>query len=188
MMEWERLGFKEDNRGSKIIAHIPRNFPEAYLHKYFAPVGWSDWQRYGLVMPEQLVCLYKECNGLDFFLGKLSIYGLRQHFVRDLSAQFQPFDLKDHHKEHRTIYHPLKGDQDNRIFFGSYLDDGSGVYVYLDSESVFRCLHGSSSPVNSWPNINNFLEIEFDRLASLHGDDGYLLEEDVDTTPEKGMA
>jgi hypothetical protein len=186
MKQWERLGLKEDHRGSKIIAHVPRDFPAAYLHKYFAPISSSDWLSYAMSLPEQLVCLYQECNGLDFFLGKLSVYGLRQHFARDLSAQFQPFDLKDHDGEHRTIYHPLKVSPDNRTFFASYLEDGSGVYVHLESEMVFRCLRDSSSPVNTWTNVKDFLETEFDRLASLHCEDGYLLEEDVSTTPKKG--
>ncbi len=37
MTEWERLGSKESQDGSKIIGRIPRDYPEAYLHGFFAP-------------------------------------------------------------------------------------------------------------------------------------------------------
>lgn len=188
MSEWEHLGAKGDSRGSKIIAHVPRDFPAAYLHGFFAPVAASDWLKYGMTLPEQLNLLYSECNGLNFFLGKLVTYGLRQHYIRDLSAQFQPFDLKTHDEEHRNIHHKLKGTKDNRVFFASYREDGSGVYVNLDDEKAFRCLRGSSEPVNSWPNVKSFLESEFDRLASLHRADGYLRQEDCTTTPAKSIA
>jgi hypothetical protein len=185
MSKWKRLGEKADTNGNRIIAHIPRDYPEAYLHAIYVPLQETKWKEYAIDIPDQLADLYRECNGLSIFSNSLSIYGIRENYQRDLSsAQFQPFDLKQHDKEHRSVWHKLKKkESDDRTFFGSYEWDGSGVYVTKSSEKVFRCFRNESTPRNEWKNIEYFLSSEYARLEMLFTDDGYLKSEENPTTP-----
>lgn len=41
LREWEHLGVKTAADGSRVIAHTPRDFPQAYLHAVFAPAAAS---------------------------------------------------------------------------------------------------------------------------------------------------
>jgi hypothetical protein len=187
MEEWSRLGAKDSSDGSRIMGHIPKNFPEAYLHSFFAPLPLKNWKAY-LKLPSHLTELFSECNGLSLFFDCLSIYGIRQNYRRDLGAQFQPYDLKQHDHEHRTIFHPLSPAQiENRVFFGSYRQDGSGVFTAFDSPKVFRCLRNQNKPVNSWKHLEVFLKQEYDRLEVLHDKSGYLINKKKSTTPANEM-
>lgn len=184
MSKWGKLGQKSGKDGSKVIGHIPRDFPEAYLHGFFAPRTKSDWKEYDFHLPQSLVGLYNGCNGLNLFLDCLSIFGIRSHYSRDASAQFQPFDLKDHDREHRMFHHQLpKGKNDNRVFFGSYRWDGSGIYATFDDLKIHRVERKHTRPKNTWANISAFLLEEYERLELLHSTDGYLIDENAPTTP-----
>ncbi|MCW5552991.1 MAG: SMI1/KNR4 family protein [Verrucomicrobiae bacterium] len=184
MDEWRRLGLKEAPDGSRIIAHTPRDFPEAYLHRFFAPRPMKEWETYGLKLLPQIRELYSECNGLSIFGGALEIYGIRAHYRRDDSAQFQPYDLLLQDEEHRCSWHPLvKRSPERRVFFGSF-SDGSGIYVEAQNPAVRRVLRGASNPVNEWPDVRSFLEAEFDRMSKLFTPSGYLLQKDLSTAPE----
>lgn len=184
--EWEHLGTRDDSSGSRLIAHTPRDYPEAYLHAFFAPITAAAWDTYGLPLPGQLQVLYRECNGLSLFAGSLSIYGIRAHYHRDLSAQFQPFDLASHHSECIRSFHPNAEQQfEEPIFFGSYSRDGSHVLTTPYSPKVFRLLRGNRVPVNSWPDLQTFLMAEYDRLDGHFTRSGYLRDKQLATTPDE---
>lgn len=101
-------------------------------------------------LPVHLESLYKVSNGLQMFSGSISIYGIRTDHVRDGSAQFQPFDLQTHDQEAREFWHKLNSSKpDDRVFFGSYEEDGSGVFTTQTSKEVFRCERRSHEPLNS---------------------------------------
>ena len=185
MTGWERLGTKESQDGSKIIGHIPRDYPEAYLHGFFAPKNDEEWRSYGMKLPEDLTLFYRKCNGLRIFLDSISIYGIRSNYNRDSSAQFQPFDLKSHNKEHRNVWHPFPEEvEDLRVFFGSYTWDGSGIYMRTNAPEVYRVLRGDSNPVNSWSNLGSFLIKEYERLDALYDLNGYRIDKNRPTIPE----
>jgi hypothetical protein len=184
--EWEHLGTKLASDGSRLIAHTPRDYPEAYLHSFFAPVPASAWQTYGLSLPGQLQQLYCECNGLSIFAGSLSLYGIRAHYARDSSAQVQTFDLATHHSESSRSFHQgSAADRDDGVFFGSYVEDGSHVFTGPYAPQVFRVLRHSSSIVNSWPDLATFLATEYDRIDRLFSRTGYLIDEETPTTPQQ---
>jgi hypothetical protein len=184
--EWEPLGTKAADDGSRLLAHTPRDYPEAYLHSFFAPVPEAARQSYGLVVPQQLQQFYRECNGLSIFADSLSLWGIRAHYNRGLSAQFQPYDLATHHSECIRSFHRVSAAKpDNRIFFGGYGEDGSSVFVTLGTPHIFRVLRGSSQVVNSWPDLATFLTAEYDRIDRLFDRKGYLLNEDTPTSPRQ---
>jgi len=182
---WNQLGCKESADGSRLVGHTPRDFPEAYLHRVFALRSRNEWQAYGMNLPKALRKLYSECNGLSLFHGALSIYGIRDHFKRDFSASFQPFNLITHDREHRSVWHPLPNQSlDQRIFFGGY-GDGSGIFIVGEAPTVYRAVRGKSVPANEWASIQNFLELEFDRISKLFSAKGYLLRKNLRTAPER---
>ena len=184
--EWERLGAQVDSSGSRIIAHTPRDYPEAYLHGFFAPVSAARWKAYGLALPGQLQALYRECNGLRIFADAISIYGIREHYERDFSAQFQPFDLATHHAECIRSFHPGADEQFvEPVFFGSYSRDGSHVLTTPYSPKVYRLLRGSTRSVSEWPDLQAFLNTEYDRLDGLFTRSGYLRDKTLATTPDE---
>ena len=156
--------------------------PEAYLHSYFAPIKKRGWESYGVILPNQLKKLYKECNGLPIF-SCISIYGIRAHYNRDLSSQFQPFDLKMHSHEQKEFWHPLPDkDGDQRFFFGSHYD-GSGLYLIGDKNEVYSVKRKNNIPYCSWPDLKTFFNEEYDRLDTLHNRDGYLIDKSKPIIP-----
>jgi hypothetical protein len=182
--EWEHLGTKVAKDGSRLIVHTPRDYPEAYLHRFFGPVSESAWTSYGLKIPGQLQALYRECNGFSIFGGTLEVYGIRAHFKRDDSAQFQPFDLASHHAECIHVHHRgSAAELEEGIFFGSYDYDGSHFFATPFSPEVHRVLRGGKTVVNTWPDLKTFLTSEYDRIDPLFSREGYLIDEDLDTTP-----
>lgn len=181
---WEHLGSVESEEGSRLVAHTPRDFPQAYLHTYLAPASAAAWNDYPVSLPPQLRKLYSACNGIHLFGAALSVYGIRSHHRRDASAQWQPFDLASHHAEWSRACERAGSDLSRgTVFFGSYMWDGSGVYVVGESPEVHRSLKGSASPINTWPDIPSFLLAEYDRLHALFSPEGYLLDESVPTIP-----
>ena len=183
--EWDHLGTKLADDGSCLFAHAPRDYPQAYLHSFFAPLPETAWQTYGLSLPGQLQQLYRECNGLSIFAGSISLYGIRAHYARDLSAQFQPFDLATHHSECIHSFHRgSPAESDEGIFFGGYVEDGSDVFTTPYSPQVHRVLRHSSRIVTSWPDLATFLATEYDRIDRLFTRSGYLASENTPTTPQ----
>ena len=181
--EWDHLGTKSADDGSRLVAHTPRDFPEAYLHAFFAPVSEDRWKACGLVLPPPLRQLYRECNGLSLFANSLALDGIRAHYKRDSSAQFQPFDLATHHEEY-LLNHP-KGLPEGAIFFGSYVREGSPIFMTPNDPQVHRVLRRSSRVVNSWPDLATFLATEYDRLDLLFSRAGYLIDPKTPTTPKR---
>jgi hypothetical protein len=181
---WKKLGFKESSDGSRIIGHTPRDFPGAYLHHFFAPRTPKEWQSYGVAPPGPLQHFYSECNGLSLFGDALALYGIRTSYRRDESAQYQPYDLIEHHREHCRVWHPRSNNKtDRRFFFGSY-SDGSGIYIEAESPEIYRVRRGETAPCNEWPELKGFLESEYDRIHKLFTHDGYLSDKKLNTTPE----
>jgi hypothetical protein len=170
--------------GSRLIAHTPRDYPQAYLHSFYAPASESKWRAYGLPLPGQLQQLYGECNGLWIFAGSLSLYGIRAHYNRDDSAQFQPFDLAAHHSEClHSFQRSSPANTDGTVFFGGYRQDGSSVFTTPFAPQVHRVLPASSRVVNTWPDLATFLATEYDRLDRLFSRTGYLTTKGTPTTP-----
>ena len=170
MDEWRRLGCKESADDSRIIGHVPRDYPQAYLHRFFAPRPKSEWETYGFEPTGQFEQLYAECNGLSLFSGALCVYGIRSHYIRDESAQFQPFDLIHHHEEHLRVW---PNPNYSSVFFGSYCQDGSGVYAETESPIVYRLIRGETKPANEWPDIKTLLESEYERIRKRFNLEGY---------------
>ena len=182
LQEWEHLGVKTAADGSRLIAHTPRDFPQAYLHAVFAPASASAWEGYGPQLPAHLQALYRCCNGLMLF-GALTLWGVRAHYARDASAQFQPFDLASHHTECVRMLHPLASNEpDQRVFFGNYSDDGAALYTQADSPRVYVVPPDTAEPIASWASVSEFLASEYDRLDAMFTRDGYQRDEDASTT------
>jgi hypothetical protein len=173
---WSHLGTRESADGSQLIGHTPRDFPEAYLHRYFAALPASAWAGFPILLPAHLQDFYRACNGLSIFRS-LSLWGLRGHYTRNDSAQFQPFDLLTHHEEWCAAARSGGGVvRDGTIFFGSYSWDGSGIYVVGDQPQIHRSAKGSADPLNTWPDLTSFLAVEYDRLAKLFTPEGYAID------------
>ena len=166
--KWRRLGRLTDAAGSEIVAHTPRQYPEAYLHAVYAAKKARVWACYFPNLPDPLEALFWECNGLAIF-SELNLWGIRDHYARDLSARFQPFDLLTHHEEK---IHQLRSSE-RRVFFGSFFSAEVAVAVGYESSRVFGYRSKEEKPFTDWPDVPTFLESEFDRLESLHDPSGY---------------
>jgi hypothetical protein len=165
-----------------LLQKTPHIGSDAYLHAFYD--GLTDAEiselekSIGREIPSELKAFYKEYNGLDLFSGSISIFGLRKNHARDVSATWQPYDLRTPNIDER----PMDATSD-MVFFGAYDWDGSYLFVRSDGTNIYRCERDSCKPINSWESVETFLSAETIRLNSLFDASGQQINPDQPTTP-----
>jgi hypothetical protein len=165
-----------------LLQKTPHIGSDAYLHAFYD--GLTDAEiselekSIGREIPSELKAFYKEYNGLDLFSGSISIFGLRKNHARDVSATWQPYDLRTPNIDER----PMDATSD-MVFFGAYDWDGSYLFVRSDGTNIYRCERDSCKPINSWESLEKFCSAETIRLNSLFDASGQQINPDQPTTP-----
>ncbi|MFC1926048.1 SMI1/KNR4 family protein [Chloroflexota bacterium] len=183
---WKPLGFKEVMTGAKLIGHIPAVAPEAWLHCVYSPLNIESIKeierRLDMPLPISLIILYSFTNGMNLFSDSISIWGVRENYIRTGDAVWQPYDLVD-------MNLPCERPRDANksiVFIGGYNWDGSSLYYDAKAsspEAIYRCSRDSVIPLNQWTDLWAMLEEEIVRLSCLYGEDGLAINPDTPTIP-----
>lgn len=146
------------------VKRVPNVGPDAYLHVLFPPVDAAVSAplvlKSGLVFPACVENFLKSLNGAILFQGKLSLYGIRTTFVRDVMNR-QPFDII----EVNTIARPYEA-RPGDFYIGSCSADGSRLLVRAEEPVVYRCERGSQHVLQAWGSIDEMLSEEIQRLVA----------------------
>ena len=176
------FGTAPSENGAQMFGHVPHIAPEAYFHIIFPPLDareLADLERsLHCSIPESYRNLLVVTNGLHLFGGKLTLDGLRTDYSRKPGIRL-PFDLSDPNVHER----PRAADP-TWFLFGFYSEDGSQAYMDPADGRVYRGNRNLTQPrLNHWESLDDYLEQEIRRMASLFDDRGRLREKSKPTTP-----
>ncbi|CAG0971800.1 hypothetical protein ANRL3_01547 [Anaerolineae bacterium] len=179
---FESLGSQSLKNGARLIGHVPHFAPEGYLFEVFDGLGPRKLKQLethaGRKLPKPLAEFYSEHNGMHLFAAVLSIYGLRESYVRRGDAARQPFDIDVANRHERP-----EGTPEEMVYFGFYSWDGSQLAMTCDSPRVIRVKEPSMRVLNEWPTFDAILSSEIKRLSLLHDDQGRRISRKTRTTP-----
>lgn len=176
------IGEKETINGSRLIGNPDKNKPFFWLIKIYAKLH-SD-EILNLVDKINIPDVYRNfltmcCNGLDLFLGTLSLFGYRENMNRNPEDIIQqPFSILTVNLKERP-----KNSKEEYFFFGSYNWDGSYVYINKNDNCVYLCQRNDATPTYKWDSFSIFLTTEINRICSLMKDEGSELKPDNSTLP-----
>lgn len=178
----EPLGGRVLSDGTRLIGAIPHVGPDAWLHALFPGLREPELRQLeeslGGPLPCELREFYRRFNGLSLFNDALSIFGLRQKLGRTGDAAWQPFSILTPNGPERPPDSPP-----GLTFIGGYGWDGSLVFIGPSDKRVVRCLKTSSTPLNQWANLGEFLSHEAARLAVHFDDRGRQIQPTSPTVP-----
>lgn len=130
----------------------------------FKPLSKRLYEEYAatkcIVIPDDLLSLYSECNGMRLFLSSLSIYGLQERRFEN-----EPFDLAI---ENQNNYARLHGLMDEYFFFGAFGRDY--VFAYdLQNANEIKCISlETGSEVMSFNSLVALFDYFIPRIANLY--------------------
>lgn len=180
---WEGLGAKITKNGDRLIGHIPHVGSMAYLNIVFGPLTKVQISEIvniiGHALPNDLERFYLLANGGSFF-DSIEIYGLRRDYDRSISDNvYQPISM-----DYLNVTDKVDGKLENMTFFGSYNWDGSKLFMLNEDQRVFMCSANSAAHIlHEWPNFEQFLLSEMQRLSKLFDSNGKIKDEDSPTIP-----
>jgi len=182
VLEYEHLGHRALQNGTRLIGHVPHVGSEAYLFELYAPLVPDDItaleRELGQPLPKPLREFYAFHNGLNVFSDALSIDGRRTSYVRKGDAAVQPYSITIPNVEER----PRRA-QAGDVIFGGYSFDGSQLFFRRDDETVHVARRGTAVPYGSWPSFDDMLDSELRRLRGHYDEAGKKRDPDADTTP-----
>ncbi len=183
LSKYKHLGIEHTNNGATLIGKLPKLASEAWLHQSFKGLNEGELKELEVDLttniPEDFRSFLRATNGLNLFSTTISIFGRRKSNSRD-AYNFEPFDIKT-----PNLFERPKDAKKNCLFIGSYNWDGSLIFIeFGETDTVYRCeRYSSTNKLNSWINLASMLDSEIDRLSSLFDDQGYVVNDDLPTTP-----
>lgn len=181
LTKWENCGFKTMENGARVICKVPHVAEQAWLHRIYAPKKFQEIQALeqslGMPLPKDLKEFFSYANGINIFSDSLSVWGIRDSYLRTIEDSFQPYDLYQAHKEEESKL------SYSTVIFGSYNWDGSLMIYDCSQHKVLRCEGDKLTPLQEWQNLWIWLESELDRLSLLFDECGVLYDLDQPTTP-----
>lgn len=183
--QWESKGIHQCRNGARLVCHLPKVAPKAYLHDVFPALNEKEIyhleNKVEQTFPTWLKNLYRIVNGLNIFSCTIALFGHRKNNERGFEgASCQPFNIVTPNTTERMPDAPP-----NAIFIGSYNWDGSLIFCYSDSHNpyIFRTERDSFNPVNKWLSFDEFIGNEYSRISLFFNSDGYEKNESSPTTP-----
>lgn len=168
--KWKYLGERTTENGALLIGHVPHVGGQAYLHVFHKPLTDTEINDVQQGIPVKIPLYYKEflkyTNGVHFFSGSLSLFGLRVSWGRDVEER-QPFCIKGANNEERP-----KDAKPNMFFFGFYKWDGSLLFGMSDSNMIYRCQGDNLVVLNEWCSFEQMILSEYDRMSILFDNEG----------------
>jgi len=186
LRKWESKGKRELLNGTKLICPVPHIAPQAWLHQIYAQL--SELQiielekELPISLPKDFKDFLSHANGINIFSDSLSIWGLRNSYVRTGDEAIQPYSLSDLNAERP------RGCPDSWLFFGSYSWDGSRVMFDLkegigSNNKVYLCLRNSTIIIKEWSSLWDWVIAEVERLGRMYDENGVVIDDNMPTSP-----
>ena len=162
--------------------HVPELGSAAYLHVIYKPVDQHLLDETGkrLKIPEAFLNFLKRQNGASLFSNTLHIFGVvpkGQMVNRTDPFSLPPFNLEKENSHLSAI------DQERFLAFGGYGFDGSTLCIDRSSNQVQLFPRDDSRVLVGWPEFEEWIGSEIERLRGMFSTDGRLLVTGADTVP-----
>lgn len=169
--------------GAIKMCFVEKMDPKIWLHVIMPPANEELFSNSsGLNVPSVLIEFLSFANGIDLFRGEMGISQLAIHGLVSF-----PRDMRDdvwlpHNLEEYNLTSRLSGLPQNDFVFGSYQWDGS-VVVMTPAGEIYRRLKEKNQRLNTWPNLQDFLVKEVERLDGFFDSNNLLVDPNKATTP-----
>ena len=186
LLKYSYLGIeKTEHTEATLIGRSPRIhvYDHPWINTIFTPVGMKEIDEIeegiGRMIPAVFVnFLTKFSNGLRIFGGTLTLYGYRYNYIREIDWILgQPFEIIP-----LNTYERPKNATPDMFFIGSYIYDGSKIYLTPDG-IVHYCQRYDATSLLTWPSLPEMLISEIERIYSLYDEQGVQIDDTVPTTP-----
>lgn len=138
--------------------------PARKFNYIFKPLSKKLFEEYavsnGVVIPDELLALYAECNGMRLFLSSFSIYGLQER-----RFEIEPFDLAIENQNNHSRLHGL---MDEYFFFGAFGRDFVFAYNLRKANEVKCIALETGAEVISFDSLSALFEYFIPRIAKLY--------------------
>lgn len=183
--KYSKIGCNDIEGRAELIGHIPAVAPHAYLFTLYnkldsgmiAPIQIAM----GRTIPTDLRQYLGICNGANYFVNQMAMMGRRESYARTGSESYQPYCLVSANTDERPRLLP-----DEYIVIGYYQYDGSLLCLSAVSGAVVRYDAEALQLMNSWVGLWIMLSMELERLDSMYDEQGCIMFDGMDTTPQKG--
>jgi hypothetical protein len=160
------------SNGVLLVCHVPHVAPQAWLNIFYPGLTQSMLDEYELKFPvkfpSELRLFLNTYNGMNIFSDSMSIWGWRRSYERTGKNIYQPYDLFDLNQERP------KGCPEEWLFFGSYSEDGSCVFIDTHGDGkVFRAAQRSKEIIGEWDSIKDWIEYEIDEHSRVFDSEGH---------------
>jgi hypothetical protein len=131
--QYRHLDFKKLNNVTYLVGRALHIAPQAWLHQVFAPLKEDeiikDKSKLSCFLNPAYELFLKHMNGLNLYSNSLSLYGLRDNYIRDEKNVWQPFDIirTNEFESRRSI-------GKSNLIIGSYNFDGSNLCFDADGK------------------------------------------------------
>lgn len=161
----EQLWGPFSDLGNSIANGSPAYMQNGLKFNYiFKPIPINCYIEFGkrtkTELPDDLMDLYAECNGLRLFLSSLSIYGLQAR-----TSQMEPYDLAIENMNNRAR---LGKQADSLFFFGAFGRDY--VFAYdLPGNHEIKCISfKTGEELLRFTKVNELLDCFIPRICTLY--------------------
>lgn len=183
IFSFENLGIKKMNNGAVLIGAAPHVAAEAYIHKIFKTleskdIDFLETENKTTLPKDYIDFLTQKSNGLNYFVDRLSLDGLRKQIGRDEEAASQPFSLSD-----TNVWERPKNAKPDFFFIGGYGYDGSKLYIDKNTNKVHYCARRDATSLKEWDSFENMIISEIERIFKLFDEKGVLLVTSKETLP-----
>ncbi len=138
--------------------------PARKFNYIFKPISKNLYEEYAvsrdIAIPDELLTLYSECNGMRLFLSSFSIYGMQER-----RSEIEPFDLVIENLNNYSRLHCLT---DEYFLFGAFGRDF--VFAYdLQNTKKIKCLSlDNGAEVMNFDSLSDLFDYFIPRMATLY--------------------
>jgi hypothetical protein len=183
LLKYEHLGIEKCANGTWLIGQAPHVARQAWLHSIYPTLSDQEVGRLERELNMPIPDTYKwflqnGSNGLNVFVGKFYLYGLRKDLGRTIEASRQPYSPDIANDGER----PSNAKQ-NYFFIGGYKWDGSNLYIDTETNLVHFCDRWDATSLYKWNSFEEMLVSEIKRLIKLFDEQGKIIDAKLYTTP-----
>ncbi len=183
LFKFKHLGEEITPNGALLIGRAPHVARQAWLHSIYPTLNEQEVgtleRELNMPIPESYKWFLQHgSNGLDIFVAKFFLYGLRKDMGRTIAASRQPYSPDIANIDERP-----KNAKKSYFFIGGYKWDGSNLYIDTETNFVHFSDRWDSTSLFKWNSFEEMLVSEIKRLVQLFDENGKIIDAKLYTTP-----